>query len=76
MIIVTSSKGYRANRSIVIHEGEFGSVESPNIDPLVSINIKISKVRYIVQNSDRTCSCLLHLKSAGCGPILAKESVS
>jgi hypothetical protein len=42
VIIVCKNKGYRGNRSIKMIEGSFGSVSSPNIDALVSVNIKIS----------------------------------
>ena len=44
MIIVLGNKAYRANRCIKMKEGALSSVDSPNVLPLVSINIKISIV--------------------------------
>lgn len=42
VIIISKNKGFRANRSIKMKEGSLGSIASPNLEALVSINTKLS----------------------------------
>jgi hypothetical protein len=68
VIIVCRNKGYRGNRSIKMVEGGFASVSTPNLEALVSVNIKISKL-LSNQNSGNIFICQSQLKILEYGQI-------